>query len=128
MHIREHFVGAFVIFILNRFIFRILEFIWHWYVGTAKVYGHFVISVLERLDRFFALKITFRNIFQPLYQDKSVLGYILGFILRLARITTGGIVYCVLIALFFAAYLFWAAIPLIIILKAVNYRYSKLIF
>ena len=116
-------MGTFLVFILNRFIFRISEFIWHWYVGAAKIYGHFAISIFEKLDGSFALKITIRHLFEPLYQDRTVLGYILGFPLRMLRLIIGGIFYAIMAILFLAGYLLWAAVPLILILKAVNYKW-----
>ena len=106
-----------IIYLLNRLIFRIKEFLRHWYVKSFFVYIHFVVSQLEKIDRFLAFKITLRHLFQPLYQDKSFLGYILGFILRTARLFIGAIVYLVIFAIAAAIYIIWLAIPIFIIYK-----------
>jgi len=99
------------IYIFNRFLYRIKEFFRHWYVKSFFIYTHFVISLLEKIDRYFAFKITLRHLFVPLYLDRSVIGYILGFIFRLGRLIFGGTVYLLIIpaAVFF--YLVWLGIP-----------------
>ncbi len=113
-------MGAFLIFTLNRFIFRISEFIWHWYVVSFEIFAHITVSFLEKLDRFFAFKISLRHIFKPLYQDRSVIGYVLGFIFRLMRIILGGISYGIIIVAAAILFLGWAFIPLFIIFKALK--------
>ncbi len=117
-------MGELIIYGLNRFIFRISEFIRHWYLEGFIVYIHYFISLLERLDRFFALKVTWRNLFRPLYQDRSIIGYILGFIFRFLRLIIGGIFYLFLIFFAVLGYLIWAAIPLFIVFKVVDYFIS----
>lgn len=74
-------------------------------------------DLLEALDRFFALRITFRYWLKPLYQDYSVIGYILGFILRTGRLLLGGIVYLLFIAIALLLYIIWAAIPFYIVYR-----------
>jgi hypothetical protein len=51
----------------------------------------------------------------PMFGDKSISGYILGFIFRIIRIVVGLIVYVVLIVLSVATYLAWAAFPILVI-------------
>lgn len=117
-------MGELIIYGLNRFIFRISEFIRHWYLGGFTAYIHCFISFLERTDRFFAIKVTWRNLFRPLYQDRSIIGYILGFIFRFLRLIIGGIFYFILIILAVLGYLIWAAFPLFIVFKIVDYFVS----
>lgn len=104
-----------IIYLFKRFIFRISEFLRHWYINSFFVWSNFVISVLERLDRFFALKITWRHLFEPLYQDRSFLGYVLGFIFRSGRLIFGILVYLPLIFLAIVGYLIWLGIPFYIV-------------
>ena len=70
-----------LLYLLRRFFHKIAEFFRHWYIDATKSYFSFFIDKLEDLDRYFAWKITFLHLFQPLYKDYSVLGYILGFFL-----------------------------------------------
>ncbi len=107
----------FAIYLFNRFFYRIFEFLEHWYPGSFKIAGHFFISFLEKLDRTFAFKITLRNIFQPLYSDRSFIGYILGFFFRSWRLIIGGILYLAIGALAIAIYLVWLAVPVFIIFE-----------
>jgi len=106
-----------VIYLFNRFFYRIFEFLEHWYIGSFKVYSHFFISFLEKLDRTFAFKITLRNLFQPLYSDRSFIGYILGFFFRSGRLFISGILYLIIIVLAIFIYLAWLLVPIYIIYK-----------
>ncbi len=111
-----------IIYAFNRFVFRIAEFIRHWYVDFFKFYSHKVISFLERLDRVFALKITLEHWLEPLYQDRTISGYIFGFIFRTLRIVIGASIYFCIIFAAVVVYLIWAAVPLFLVLKAVNHN------
>lgn len=102
-------------YLLNRFIYRITEFLRHWYIKSFFIYSHFVVSQLEKLDKFLAFKITLRNLFKPLYQDYSFLGYVLGFIFRVARLILGGIIYAVVFVLAIIIYIVWLAVPVYVI-------------
>jgi len=104
-------------YLFTRFFYRIFEFLEHWYLGSFKIASHFFISFLEKLDRTFALKITLRNLFQPLYSDRSFIGYILGFFFRSWRIIIGGIIYFFISIFAIALYLIWLLILPYIIYK-----------
>jgi len=71
------------------------------------------------LDRTFAVRITFRYLFQPLYKDYTVIGRFLGFIFRTSRILVGIVVYVFFIILFLVFYLAWLLVlPAIIFYAA----------
>ncbi len=106
---------AFTIYLFYRFFYRIAEFLRHWYVKSFWIYSHFVISTLEKFDRRLAFKITFGHLFEPLYQDRTIIGYILGFIFRSLRLIIGGVVYAIIIAVAVLIYLAWLAIPIYVI-------------
>lgn len=107
-----------LIYLASRFLYRILEFLRHWYAGGFLAVSHRVFNLFEVLDKQLALKITFRHWLKPLYQDYTVLGYILGFILRTLRIIAGGAVYLAVIVAAAALYILWAILPPYIIYKA----------
>lgn len=114
------------IYIINRIFYRFVDFWQHWYIGSFKIAGHILFSLLEKIDRRIALKITLKNFFQPLYQDRSIIGYLLGFIFRTIRLFFGGIIYLFIIILVLSIYLFWLVIPLLIIFKIIEDINSKL--
>jgi len=105
------------IYLVSRAGYRILDFFQHWYLGGFLAVRHLSLNILERLDRFFALKITWKYLFQPLYQDYSIIGYLWGFIFRGLRLLAGSLVYGVLILAFSIFYLIWAAIPIYLIYR-----------
>lgn len=100
-----------LLYLIGGFFYRILEFFEHWYVRSFRIYSHSAISILEKLDRTLAWKITLVNLSQPLYQDRSAIGYILGFIFRLLRLLIGAVVYSLVIAVIVIIYAIWLAIP-----------------
>lgn len=108
------------IYLFNRLSYRFLGFFRHWYLDSSRVYGRFIFSFLERQEKKLALKITLKHFFEPLYQDRSFIGYILGFLFRLGRLIFGGVIFLILLmaALFF--YFIWLAIPVYVILKIFN--------
>jgi hypothetical protein len=110
---------AFPLYLLSRVIFRLKEFVHFWYIGSFFIYNHYVFSLLEKIDRVLAFKITLHHIFHPLYGDRTILGYILGFIFRSGRIIIGGIVYALIIVLATIVFIIWLAIPLFIVYKII---------
>jgi len=119
-------VALLLIYLLNRLIFRIKEFLRHWYIKSFFIYIHFVISQLEKIDHFLAFKITLRHLFQPLYQDNSIIGYILGFIFRSSRLLIGAIAYLVIFAVAALFYISWLSILPLIIYQIIKsfYQYA----
>jgi len=109
-------------YLVQRFFYRIYEFIYHWYVGGFVWFIRHTFDLLEVMDRFFALRITLRYWLKPLYQDYSVIGYILGFILRTGRLLLGGAVYLLLIIIVLLLYIVWAAIPIYIVYQGIMNR------
>lgn len=99
---------------------RISDFFRHWYIDGFFRSVDWSLSILERLDKSFAVRITAKNWFQPLFQDYTVIGHIWGFIFRTIRIFAGLAVYLVFIL--FAATLFaaWAGLPLFAIYQIIT--------
>ncbi len=114
------YVGISVVYILNRFFFRIYYFLYHWYVRGFRKFSNWTLDRLEKMDYKFALKINFKNIFQPLYQDYSFFGYILGFILRSLRIFIASIFYTIFIFICGSLFLLWASLPFFIVYQIIT--------
>ena len=74
-------------------------------------------DLLRDWDRFFALKITIRHWLQPLYQDRTIIGYILGPIFRTGRIIVATSVYLLVAALATLLYFIWLIIPPYVVYK-----------
>ncbi len=104
-----------VIYLIQRFFYRVGIFLYDWYVGGFLFFAKHGVNFLERLDRFWAIKITARNFFRPLYQDATFIGRILGIILRTFRIGLALILYVLIISALILFYLIWALIPILII-------------
>ncbi len=107
------------VYLLQRAGWRIWQFIWHWYVDAFIRGFRWHVNFLEGLDRFFALRITLRYFFQPLYQDYTFVGRILGIILRSIRITGAVLTYTIVALVSIALYIGWAAVPLYIIYRII---------
>ena len=112
-------------YIFSSLVDRIVDFFNHWYVGGFRIWSHIAISFLESLDRKLAFKTTLRHIFHPMYQDRSFIGYILGFIFRTIRLFLGTIIYGTAIAVFAGLYLIWAAIPFYAVFEIISGFISK---
>lgn len=108
-------------YLVGRFFYRFGDFFHHWYVDGSRAFGRKFISTLSELDKTFALRITFRYLFQPLYKDYSVVGRIMGFIFRSARIFIGSAIYLFVAVIFLAVYLAWLLAPAIILIYAARH-------
>jgi hypothetical protein len=106
-----------VIYLIRRFFYRILEFLRHWYVKGFQKYSNFVLDELQKMDRILAWRVNLRYIFQPLYKDYTIIGYVLGFTLRSARLLVTSLMYLVIFGFFAALFLIWIMIPVAIILR-----------
>lgn len=118
-HIIMDFAPAYLV---QRFFYRLVDFFHHWYVDGSRAIGRRFIGTLEAADQAFAVKITLRYFFQPLYKDYTVIGRIMGVVFRTGRIAIGLAVYLLVAVLFLAFYLAWLATPAIIILYGVRGR------
>lgn len=110
-----------VVYLAQRLVYRIAGFFKHWYVGGSHVIGRRFMATLASADRSFAVAITVRHFFEPLYKDYTVIGRILGVVFRTGRILIGGMVYLVIVIIYAAIYLVWLAIPAAILFNAVRY-------
>jgi hypothetical protein len=103
------------VYLIQRFFYRIWMFFYDWYIASFLFIGRHCIDLLERLDRYWALRITFKNLFQPLYQDHTAVGRILGFVFRILRIICALGIYLFIILLAIVIYAAWAGLPIYIV-------------
>lgn len=105
-------------YLAQRAFYRFVDFFHHWYVDGSRVFAHRFVNTLEVADQTFAVKITLRYFFQPLYRDYTVIGRILGVVFRSGRILIGLAIYVLITMLFILVYLAWLAVPAVIIVYA----------
>ena len=106
-----------LVYLGQRFFYRVTEFLRHWYVKSARMYSNWVLDKLEDLDYYLAWRITFKNLFQPLYKDYSIIGYVLGFLFRSGRLFVAGLIYVFIFILAIGLYLLWLALPIYLVAK-----------
>lgn len=102
-------------YLAQKFSWRIVDFLRHWYVRSAKLYSNYVLDKLHDFDKVLAWKITLKNLFTPLYKDYTLLGYVLGFFLRTARLIVASAFYAVAFAVALALYVAWLLIPPVLV-------------
>ncbi len=114
-----------ITYLLQRTIYRLLDFVRHWYVDGSRNLFHWFISSLERLDRTLAIRVTLKYFFQPLYKDFTIIGRILGVFFRSARIIVALLIYVFILVLFAFIYVGWLVVlPAILIYAAyAKYRF-----
>lgn len=114
-----NYFGMSIVYILNRYVFRIYYFLYHWYVRGFRKASNWTINYLEKMDYKFALRVNVQNLFQPLFQDYSIIGHILGFVSRSIRIVVASIVYAVFIVLCVALFVAWSILPIFALYKII---------
>jgi hypothetical protein len=106
-----------IIYLFRLFFGRIGDFLRHWYVSSFYALTNWTVSLLEFLDRSFALKVNVRYWLHPLFQEKSILGYLVGFFARTVRIVLASIVYAFIILIALGVYLAWIVLPIWVVYK-----------
>jgi len=103
-------------YLLNSLFREIYTFFNDWYVRVSRYYFLKFIEGLRRIDRYFAWKITLKNIFSPLYQDYSFTGRVLGIFFRVLRLFFGVFVYFLFSLAAFIFFAMWCTIPPLLVL------------
>ena len=98
-------------YLVQRFFYRIWEFIAHWYVHGFLLFGKYTVNLLASLDQTIALRITLRYFFEPLYGDYTAIGRIFGVVFRSGRVLVGSLIYIVIAGAALGLYIIWALIP-----------------
>jgi len=106
------------VFIIQSFFLRLFLFFKHWYSDGFFFFIRKTIFILAFFDSFFAVKITTLNLFQPLFQDYTLLGRLIGFPFRIILLFFGLLLYIIIISLAVILFLLWSILPLLIILKS----------
>ena len=107
-------------YIIDRFFYRFFSFFYNWYVGGISVVAENFMKTLKDMDRTFAIAITIRYFFEPLYKDYSIVGRVLGVVFRSGRILIGFVVYLATAIMFLIFYVIWSLIPIILIYHGIK--------
>lgn len=102
-------------YVTQKFLWRIVDFLRHWYVRSAKLYSSYILDRLHDFDKVLAWKITLRNLFTPLYKDYTLVGYVLGFFLRAARLVVASVFYVAVFCVAVALYIIWLLTPPVLV-------------
>jgi len=107
-----------VTYLLYRGVERFLAFWQHWYFGGSRYAAHRLRSIIYAIDKNFAVRITIRHFFEPLWGDYTIIGRILGPIFRAGRILIGGLTYICVAALWAVLLIFWYFLPPFLLAEA----------
>ena len=106
-------------YLLYRGLQRFLMFWKHWYGDGTRYAVWRLRSSIYSLDRTFAVRVTVRHFFEPLWGDYSPVGRIIGPIFRALRVLIGGVAYLIIAAVWLVLLLTWYAIPPFLIIQAI---------
>jgi len=101
---------AFVRYLFISFFRLFSDFLKHWYLDVFAFFYEKWWQTLKSLDRFFALPLTFKYYFYPLYSDYTWTGRLMGLFWRTVRLISGLLLYFFISLVFVVLYLFWSAL------------------
>ena len=101
-----------LVYLVHRVFVFIGNFIHHWYIDGSRFFFTTAQSIFLQVERTFAVSTTLGHFFEPLYQDYSIVGIIIGPLFRLGRVLTGIVVYILLGVPYLCLYLVWIGAPI----------------
>ncbi len=110
---------ALPIYLLWQIYSGITNFLEDWYTDGFRWWLEHLLGFLEELDKVFALKVTLRHFTEPLYGDRTIMGFFLGLIWRTLRIIAASVIYFLVILVAVTLYLFWAILPPFLLYKSI---------
>ncbi len=95
-----------------------------WYAnGLTTILQNYRL-LIHRLEALFAVRETFKHITEPLFQDYTFGGRVLGIFFRLGRALLAGLLYLVLGLLYTLSALIWALLPILIAASLAGYLFG----
>lgn len=89
----------------------ISDFMFFWYVRGSQDFGHREINMIKGVERDIGIFINLKLLFQPIYSDYSLIGKLIGPILRLCRVFFGCLLVIFLSVLIVVCYALWLLLP-----------------
>ena len=105
----------------------ITSFFRHWYADGFRLFMKAFVKLVSVFDRSLAFRVSIKSLFKPMYQDRSAMGYTMGFLFRSVRIIIAFALYAAFGAAFAAAYAIWALIPPYLLIKALSINVYSLL-
>lgn len=103
--------------ILEELISDIVIFFRNWYFNTSKKFWTGTLNQFYDFEKTLALRINLHYWLVPLYQDYSIVGYLIGVPFRTFRIFLALIFYLIYFSIALIIWLIWVSIPILIIFK-----------
>jgi len=113
------YVQEIAVYLAKLLAFRIKLFFVRWYQGGfLTIYGWWL-QFVRACERRLAIRINVHFLFQPLYQEYNVFGYVLGFLYRFLKIVFGGMLYVFSACIACGVYVVWAAVPAVLVYRII---------
>lgn len=94
----------------------VVNFFYGWYIDDTRNFWNWFVNYLKMLDRTIGLIGNIQNWTSPLFGDYSLIGVVMGPILRTLRIFFGMAFYTAIAVFSLAVYLFWIILPMAVII------------
>lgn len=98
---------------------ELIEFFDFWYLHFPKNLIRNYSDRFYSLDKVLGFRSNLRNISKPLFQDYTLIGYILAFIYRILIIVFSSIIYSLLFIVYVIFLLIWLILPFSLIIYGV---------
>lgn len=102
-------------FLFQEFLGEILFFPVWWYSDGLRRWSFGVVNQVAAVEYRLGLRPLIKNIWRPMYGDRTRSGRIISFFMRLVLIAGNGVVVLIWSALCLGAWLLWLAVPLVIL-------------
>ena len=96
------------------------QFLRYWYIRGPEHIWRVFLSVIGGFENSLAVRDTARNLDKPLFQDYTRSGRAVGFLIRLARILIGLVIYLLIASLFALFSVIWVLFPAICLVSLVG--------
>lgn len=106
----------------------IYDFLYFWYIRSSKDFLRGEMNAIKGVERDIGILINLKLIFQPIYGDYSILGKLIGPILRLGRVFFGFALVVFLSMIIVVLYVLWLLLPFVtavMILKNIFYILAR---
>lgn len=85
----------------------------YWYLKSPNYFWESFLNMINNLEASIGVLDNLHNLHKPLFQDYTLSGRFVGFLLRLVRIFIGAITYLLISFIYGLAFLIWIFFPII---------------
>ena len=102
-------------FIAIEIIGNILYFPIWWYTRGVLRMGKFCLNALLYIERLFGLTIKLKNIYRPMFQDYTFMGFVLGIVIRIVVLLFTGSLFVISLVVMTASFIAYLILPGLVI-------------